>query len=117
MCEHYTKVVQAAFERPQESFETTCPVLGTKVTRYAKTGDAIRVKDANGCWYCVADSVRSLLQEPLTEAAKAHVRAWLHREWRSGDQMSDDRLRRGAGGDGGRVWRNRYSMTRRCLPR
>ena len=75
---------QAAFERPQESFETTCPVLGTKVTRYAKTGDAIRVKDANGRWYCVADSVRSLLHEPLTEAAKAYVRAWLRREWRSG---------------------------------
>ncbi len=98
MSEKYAKVVRMAFERPKESFEITCPILGAKVTRYAKTGDRIKVKDADGRWYCIADSVRSLLRQPLTDAAKGRVRAWLRRTWHS-DRVSDDPFSRGAGSD------------------
>ena len=84
--EEHAKIIQAAFEQPQEIFDITCPVLGTRVTRHPRTGDSIRVRDANGRWYSIADSARSLLREPLNAAAKEHVRAWLHREWRSGTE-------------------------------
>ena len=85
MSEEYEKTVRAAFlERPRESFEITCPIFGTKVTRYAKTGDRIKVRDAGGRSYCIADSVRSLLHRPLTDDAKEGVRAWLRRTWHSG---------------------------------
>ena len=75
-----------AFERPKESFEITCPILGAKVTRYAETGDRIKVKDPDGRWYCIADSVRSLLRQPLTDAAKERLRAWLRHTWHSGTE-------------------------------
>lgn len=86
MSDDYAKVVRAAFERPQESFETTCPILGITVTRYAKTGDHIKVRGADGRLYCIADTVRSLLHAPLTDAAQARVRTWLRRAWHSGTE-------------------------------
>ena len=50
------------------------------------TGDHIKVKDTDGRLYCIADTVRSLLHAPLTEAAQERMRTWLRRKWQSGTQ-------------------------------
>jgi len=68
--------------RPDEPFETTCPLFGTAVTQYPvgddsrQGGDYITLKGDDG-YYCIAGTVAQST-DGLTDDQKERLRAWLN---------------------------------------